>query len=68
MTLLWRECLPPCCHTGQGFQGGFVNLFLLEGIGLREAKGHGQSWLEICICVWLWGGDYMETFHFGENI
>lgn len=49
------------------YPGRFCQSFLLEGIGLCEAKAHGQSWLENCLRVWLGGGgdDYMETFHFG---
>ena len=49
------------------FPGRFCQSFLLEGIGLCEVKGHGQSWLENRVCVWLWGGDYMETLRYGEE-
>lgn len=44
--------------------GRFCRSLLLEGTGLCEAKGHGQtSWK----FVWLWGGDCMGAFHFGKR-
>lgn len=55
-----RRARPPLrSHAGR-----FCRSLLLEGTGLCEAKGHGQTSWKI---VWLWGGDCMGAFHFGKR-